>query len=196
MTFPLPHGGGRPYGFSSFMLRPHIQSFMCVVSCLFDAGIRSDRYIRADGRRLKLQLTRNFRLRLCLSWDLTQSRSDSFSSFMIPVETSTTPFRRELFTNLKILSIFSYQRPCYSIYRLHDKINKPQVENLILSETLDPVDQRIMINIICDIPPHLIRNRAVLLHQGNDRLLQPLNDPFLIGPGRSFCRCRDLCRLS
>ncbi len=51
LGFPLSYGGARSYDFGSFMIRPYTQSFAYVVSCLFDAGIRSDRYIRADGSK-------------------------------------------------------------------------------------------------------------------------------------------------
>ena len=36
LTFPPPYGGARPYGFSSFMIRPQLQSLDCVVSCVDD----------------------------------------------------------------------------------------------------------------------------------------------------------------
>ncbi len=49
LTFPLPGESKHPPGFSSFMIRPHTQSFVCVVSYVVDARLLTHRYARADS---------------------------------------------------------------------------------------------------------------------------------------------------
>ena len=71
-SFPLPGGNAQPTGFSSPMTAGSrlvctgAQDIAPAVSCDDDAGIRDHRENRADGRWLKQQLTRNYRLRLNL----------------------------------------------------------------------------------------------------------------------------------
>ena len=50
LRFPPPHGNRHPYGFGSFILRPHAQSFACVVSCMLDAWVPKCRCFRSDSR--------------------------------------------------------------------------------------------------------------------------------------------------
>ena len=48
-SFPLPPEKGHPDGFSSFIIRPHAQSFACVVSHIVDAGILKCGCSKADS---------------------------------------------------------------------------------------------------------------------------------------------------
>ena len=50
LTFPPPDENEHPAGFSSFILRPHTQSFACVVSYKIDAWVLMCRSTRSDGR--------------------------------------------------------------------------------------------------------------------------------------------------
>ena len=45
----------------------------------------------------------------------------------------------------------------------------------VLPETLDPVDQRVMVYIVSHIPAHLVGDGAVLAHDGQYGLLKPGN---------------------
>ena len=48
LTFPLSPGAKHPGDFSSFMIRPHAQSFASVVSHIVEAGILKCECSRAD----------------------------------------------------------------------------------------------------------------------------------------------------
>ena len=50
LTFPPLDENEHSSGFSSFILRPHTQSFACVVSYIVDAWILMCRCTRSDGR--------------------------------------------------------------------------------------------------------------------------------------------------
>nr|DAK72851.1 MAG TPA: hypothetical protein [Caudoviricetes sp.] len=48
MTFPPPHENKHPCGFSSFMIRPQVQSLACVVSHRVEAWILKCECPRSD----------------------------------------------------------------------------------------------------------------------------------------------------
>ena len=48
LTFPLPAAEWQAAGFSSFIIRPHAQSFACVVSYIVEAGVLSCRWPKSD----------------------------------------------------------------------------------------------------------------------------------------------------
>lgn len=49
LTFPLPSGKKHSDGFSSFIIRPHVQSFTCVVSYIIDARVLKCRCLKSDS---------------------------------------------------------------------------------------------------------------------------------------------------
>ena len=49
LTFPLPSGKKHSDGFSSFIIRPHVQSFTCVVSYIVDARVLKCRCLKSDS---------------------------------------------------------------------------------------------------------------------------------------------------
>ena len=49
LTFPLPSGKKHSDGFSSFIIRPHAQSFACVVSYIVDARVLKCRCLKSDS---------------------------------------------------------------------------------------------------------------------------------------------------
>lgn len=49
LTFPLPSGKKHSDGFSSFIIRPHTQSFACVVSYIVDARVLKCRCLKSDS---------------------------------------------------------------------------------------------------------------------------------------------------
>ena len=89
-TFPPPYENKHPYGFSSFMLRPYTQSLIYVVSHKIDARFLMCECIKADSS-IKLRML-NYLQRLILILPFHAPHADSFTSCMIPVETSTTPY--------------------------------------------------------------------------------------------------------
>ena len=89
-TFPPPYENKHPYGFSSFMLRPYTQSLIYVVSHKIDARFLMCECIKADSS-IKLRML-NYLQRLILILPFNAPHADSFTSFMTPVETSTTPY--------------------------------------------------------------------------------------------------------
>ena len=48
LTFPLPAENKHPSGFSSFIIRPHAQSFACVVSHIVEAWVLKCECSRSD----------------------------------------------------------------------------------------------------------------------------------------------------
>ena len=97
LTFPLPHDNKQPCGFSSFMIRPMAQSFANVVSHIVEAWVLKCECSRSDcchhGQQVaavRLQPL-NYLQRLILILEFDASRATRFSSFMIPVETITSP---------------------------------------------------------------------------------------------------------
>ena len=90
LTFPPPDENEHPSGFGSFILRPHTQSFACVVSYKIDAWVLMCRSTRSDGRLIKQRML-NFLQRLYLSLPFNALHADSFTSCKTPVETSTSP---------------------------------------------------------------------------------------------------------
>ena len=91
LTFPLPHENRHPYGFSSFMLRPQVQSLACVVSHIVEAWILRCECLRSDCCNFRQLLILYCYQRLILILEFNASPATRFSSFMIPVETITSP---------------------------------------------------------------------------------------------------------
>ena len=97
LTFPPPDLRRHSSGFSSFIIRPQTQSFVCVVSHIVEAWILKCECSRSDcchhGQQVaavRLQPL-NYLQRLILILEFDASRATRFSSFMIPVETITSP---------------------------------------------------------------------------------------------------------
>ena len=90
LTFPLPHGNRHSCGFSSFMIRPTAQSFADVVSYIVEAWIPKCRCSGSDCCQIRQRML-NYLQRLILILEFDASRATRFSSFMIPVETITSP---------------------------------------------------------------------------------------------------------
>ncbi len=51
LTFPPLYANRQAYSFSSFMIRPHVQSLACVVSCIVDAWLTKCRCSVSDSCR-------------------------------------------------------------------------------------------------------------------------------------------------
>ena len=91
LTFPPQHAHRQAYCFSSFMIRPTAQSFADVVSYIVEAWVPKCRCSGSDCCQIRQRML-NYLQRLILIVEFDASRATRFSSFMIPVETITSPY--------------------------------------------------------------------------------------------------------
>lgn len=90
LSFPPSSGSRHPDDFSSFIIRPPGQSLPGVVSYIVDARFSACRCAKADSCTRQRLL--NYLQRLYLILPFNPSHGDSFTSFIAPVETSTSPY--------------------------------------------------------------------------------------------------------
>ena len=94
LSFPPSSGSRHPDDFSSFIIRPPGQSLPGVVSYIVDARFSACRCAKADSCTRQRLL--NYLQRLYLILPFNPSHGDSFTSFIAPVETSTSPYWHSL----------------------------------------------------------------------------------------------------
>ena len=77
LTFPLPIENKHPSGFSSFIIRPHAQSFACVVSHIVEAWVLMCECTRSDYCQIRQRMLNYYLQRLILIWPFNALPYDS-----------------------------------------------------------------------------------------------------------------------